>query len=159
MYYFISIYADLSAVTATVNIVKNVAIVAQWDAVDGAINYLVFWANETGPGRGIRTSRTSYTINGLTFDTVYTIRFIVVYMNSRGPHFTTSVSLPTDITSTACAISPTVTVSTTPMTIVSTANPSSNITVVTTNPADTTTADETSKFLNIPNMISTYVYV
>ena len=147
--YFISVYADLSAVTATVNIVKNVAIVAQWDAVDGAIRYWVSWTNGTGPTYLITTSRTSFTINGLNFDTVYTIALNV------GPdtRFTTSASLYTDTTSTACIISPTVTVSTTPMTIVSTAT---STVVVTTNPA---TADETSKFSNIPNMTSTYVYV
>ena len=181
MYYFISIYADLSAVTVTVNIVKNVAIVAQWDAVDGAIRYWVSWTNGTGPTYFRPSSRTSLTINGLNFDTVYTITLSVVYMINLEPLFTTSVSLYADTTSTACIISPTVTVSTTPMTIVSTANPSSTTTialissstttttimtttatstiVVTTNPADTTTADETSKFSNIPNMTSTYVYV
>ena len=149
------------------NIVKNVAIVVQWDAVDGAINYIVHWTNET---RHIVPTATSYTINGLNFDTVYTVTFIVAYTSSRRQRFTTSISL-----STACTISATVTVSTTPVTIVSTANPSSTTTIALINFSTTTTAittttatctaettiaaDETSKFSNIPNMISTYVYV
>ena len=33
--YFVSVYTDLSAVT--LNIIENIAIVVQWDAVDGAV--------------------------------------------------------------------------------------------------------------------------
>ena len=196
--HFVSVYADLSAVT--VNAMKNNAIVVQWDAVDGAINYIVRWTNESNHTQSVATSWTSVTINGLTLDTVYTITVYAFNRCGHGPDFITSVHVSL---STACTISPTVTVSTTPMTILSTANPSTTTiafissstttttittttvtsTVVessviipsaitypsttnivdspisTTKPANTPTVDETSKFSNISNIISTYIYV
>ena len=156
--------------------------------------------DESNRTRAVGYVGTSYTIYGVTLDTVYTITVNALNSCGYGPDFITSVHVSL---STACTISPTVIVSTTPMTIVSTANPSTTTiafissstttttittttvtsTVVessviipsaitypsttnivdspisTTKPADTTTVDETSKFSNIPNIISTYIYV
>ena len=126
----ISIHAGPPALT--VNIIKNMtnsSIVVQWDAMDDFLytTYTVTWTDDRDL-RGVDTvdePETSYTITGLTLDTVYTIN---VYTGNRcgdGPEFSTSVSLSTDTTSTTSTISLTVTAS---AAITSTANPSSTTT-------------------------------
>ena len=52
------------------------------------------------------TDQTSYTITGLTLDTVYTITVIAANRCGQGPEFSSSISFSNDTTST---ISPTVT--------------------------------------------------
>ena len=204
---FIFVYAGPPALT--VNIMKNIensSIVVQWDAVDDSLltTYTIIWNDESDDYLRAATveEQTSYTITGLTLDTVYTITVTAANMCGNGPDFSTSISFSTGTTFTTTSISPTVTASTNHMTIVSTANPSSStaataissgtittttttttiitrlattvITTVvgsyiviptgitypntatttsnidsptpTTNPADTTTADETSEF-------------
>ena len=131
------------------NIIKNTessSIVVQWDAVDDFLPtiYTITWKNETDiPSVATVDEQTSYTITGLTLDTVYTITVSAANMCSSGdsgPEFRTSVSLSTDITSTTSTISPTVTASSTPMT--TTVNPSSDsnpsTTTMTTNSITTT---------------------
>ena len=53
--------------------------------------------------------QTSYTITGLTLDTVYTITVTAANMCGSGPEFRTSVSFSNNATSTTSTISPTVT--------------------------------------------------
>ena len=101
------------------NIIKNIersSIVVQWDAVDDSLHttYIVTWTDHKVFHEGATVDeQTSYTITGLTLDTVYTIRFAAANRCGSGPEFRTSVSLSTDTTS---SISPTVTASTNPVT-------------------------------------------
>ena len=80
------------------NIIKNIenaSIVVQWDAVD-LTTYTILWSN----GRDLFevatvVEQTSYTITGLTLDTVYTITVTAANRCGSGPEFRTSVSFPT----------------------------------------------------------------
>ena len=116
----------------TMNITKNTeisSIVVQWDEVDDSLTtvYIVTWTSERDH---IKSSLglvgvTSYTITGLTLDTVYTITVTAANICGQGPEYSTSVSLTTSTASTISTISSTTATATTnPMT--STATPSSN---------------------------------
>ena len=97
--YFTWIFTGPSGLT--VNIVKNIeslSVVVQWDAVNGFLltTYTITWTD----GRdlfevAIVDEQTSYTITGLTLDTVYTITVAAVNMCGQDPafHFP-QVSLP-----------------------------------------------------------------
>ena len=75
------------------------SVVVQWDEVDDFLTttYTVTWASErdhiTHPVTLIENS--SYTITGLTLDTVYTITVAAANRCGQGPEYRTSVSLPT----------------------------------------------------------------
>ena len=79
----------------TVNIAKNNerSIVVQWDAVDDSLvtTYTITW---TRAGGGLQsatlTEQTSYTITGLTLDTVYTITVTAANICGSGPEFNTT---------------------------------------------------------------------
>ena len=83
----------------TVNIIINIessSIVVQWDAVDDFLptTYTVTWTD----GRDLFDAatvdeQTSYTITGLTLDTVYTITVSGANKCGQGPEFIASVSL------------------------------------------------------------------
>ena len=129
--------------TVTVNIMKNIeslSIVVQWDVVDDSLTttYTVLWTSERDHNLQsvALKEQTSYTITGLTLDTVYTITVTAVNRCGTGPEFTTSISFPADTTSTTSSISPTVTTITNPMTIMSTAN---SVTITTSTSVLTTT--------------------
>ena len=131
----------------TVNIVRsitNLSIVVQWDAVDDSLDttYTVTW-NDGGDfhGGGTVQEQTSYTIAGLTLDTVYTINVAPANTCGDGPDYTTIVTFSTATTSTT--ISPTLTASTN--------------TVPTVNPSSTTTAivDGSSNTMNTPIITTT----
>ena len=133
----------------TVNIminVENSSIVVQWDAVDDFLltTYTVTWINESEHNLHAATPReqTSYTITGLTLDTVYIITVAAANRCGTGPEFITSISLSADTTSTTSSISPTVTASNNPMTIMSTANPNTATAATSSNTitANTTTS-------------------
>ena len=92
--------------------IESSSIVVQWDAVDDFLptSYIVTWTD----GRDLfqiatLIEQTSYTITGLTLDTVYTITFTVANKCGQGPEVQTSISLSTDTTSTITSITPTVT--------------------------------------------------
>ena len=77
----------------TVSTTKNIessSIVVQWDAVDDSLitTYAITW---TGDGVNLQTAalteQTSYTITGLTLDTVYTITVTAGNMCGQGPEF------------------------------------------------------------------------
>ena len=77
--------------------------------------YTVTWTDEKDLHEVATVNeQTSYTITGLTLDTVYTIHVTAANWCGNGPEFRTSVSLSTD---------PTVTASSNRMTITSTVNP------------------------------------
>ena len=82
----------------TVNVIQNIkrsSIVVQWDAVDDSLTttYTITW---TRAGGGLQTAtpaeQTSYTITGLTLNTVYTITVSAANMCGSGPEFSTTVS-------------------------------------------------------------------
>ena len=142
---YIAMYGLTEPSALTVNIIKNISnssVVVQWDAVDDSlpITYTVTWTDEKDDN-GVATveEQTSYTITGLTRDTVYTISVTAANRCGSGPEFRTSISLSTDTTSTTSSISPTVTASTNPMTVISTVNPSSS-----SNPSTTTMVNPTT---------------
>ena len=61
-----------------------------------ATNYTITWTSDTNRAQvATLTEQTSYTINGLTLDTVYTITVSAANMCGQGPEFNTSISFPT----------------------------------------------------------------
>ena len=126
----------------SVNTTKNVtdsSIVVQWDEVEDyglTTTYTVTWTNERDHNLQAVTliEQTSYTITGLTLDTVYTITVTAANKCGGGPEFATRISFSADATSTTSSISPTVTASTNPMTIMSTTIFSTAITIVSPTP-------------------------
>ena len=107
----------------TVNVMKNIndsSIVVQWDALDDSLTttYTITWAT-AGGGLQVATliEQTSYTITGLTLDTVYITTVTPANMCGSGPEFSFSIILSTNTTSTTSSISPTVIASTNPMTL------------------------------------------
>ena len=85
----------------TVNIMKNtesLSIVVQWDAVDDFLTttYTILWFNESYHYLQVATltEQTSYTITGLTLDTIYTIIVTAANRCGDGPEFMTSVLFP-----------------------------------------------------------------
>ena len=138
----------------TVNITKNIensTIVVQWDAVDNFLptTYTIQWT-DGGDVNGLDTveEQTSYTITGLTLDTIYTITIGTANMCGDGPEFQTKTVFSMDANSATSTISPTGTASTNTVTIISTANPSSD-----SNPSSTTTITHAPR----PNSITTTV--
>ena len=85
----------------TVNITKNIessSIVVQWDAVDDSLptTYTIIWTDEGDLFEvDTLTEQTSYTITGLTLDTVYTVTVTPANDCGGGPEFSTSVLFPT----------------------------------------------------------------
>ena len=90
----------------TVNITKNTessSIVVQWDEVDDSLptTYIVIWTRERDRITHSVTieEQSSYTITGLTLDTVYTIHVTATNICGTGPEYNTNVSLTTVTTS------------------------------------------------------------
>ena len=89
------------------NITKNTessSIVVQWDEVDDSLHtiYTVTWISERDLNNvQVKTveEQSSYTITGLTLNTVYTITATARNRCGTGLEYSTSVSLTTDITS------------------------------------------------------------
>ena len=96
-----------STLQLAVKIMKNIrssSIVVQWDAVNDSFptTYTVTWTRAGGglPQVATLTEQTSYTITGLTLDTVYTITVSATNKCGSGPEFRTSIILSRDTTST-----------------------------------------------------------
>ena len=84
------------------NVTKNIessSILVQWDEVDDPLTtrYTVTWTSERDNmiHHRILTEQLSYTITGLTPDTVYTITVAAANRCDQGPEYRTSVSLTT----------------------------------------------------------------
>ena len=126
------------------------SVVVQWDEVKNSFptTYIVTWTSErdhiTHPVT--LTEQSSYTITGLTLDTVYTITVTASNRCGQGPEFRTTISLTANITST---ITPTIIASTNTITIVSTATPSTTSMIVSPTPTVNLTEprNTTSKFI------------
>ena len=88
------------------NITKNTessSIVVQWDEVDDSlpITYIVTWTSERDRITQSQSleEQSSYTITGLTLDTIYTITVAATNRCGSGPENRTSVSLTSGTTS------------------------------------------------------------
>ena len=77
----------------------NLSVVVQWDEVDDSLptTYIIIWTSERDHIAHSDTieEQSSYTITGLTLDTVYTITVSASNKCGTGPEYNTSVSLPT----------------------------------------------------------------
>ena len=133
----------------TVNITKNtesLSIVVQWDEVDDSLSttYIVTWTDERDLNnvqvKNVE-EQSSYTITGLTLDTVYTITVTATNRCGTGPEYNTSVSLTTDATSTISSLS---SAGANPMTTMFTAASSSTSTTTAIMIANSSTATTSS---------------
>ena len=121
----------------TVNITKNTessSVAVLWDKVDNSLptSYIVTWTSERDLNNvQVKTliEQSSYTITGLTLDTVYTITVTAINRCGQGSEYSTSVSLTKNATSTISSLSST---SANPMAVTSTAgsNSTSTATVI-----------------------------
>ena len=135
---------------------ESISIVVQWDEMDDSLSttYTVTWTDESNHMLHSFTEEeiSSYTITGLTLDTVYTITVSATNKCGTGPEYRTSVSLSTDTisssTSTTTAIINTMAITSTASSSISTTMAkSSTITITTNNPMmnpSTTTTTETT---------------
>ena len=135
------------------NITKNtvsLSIVVQWDEVDDSLptTYTVTWTSERDQMLSSDTliEQSSYTITGLTLDTVYTITVTAINICGTGPEYKTSVSLTSDTSSTTSNHA--ITVSTNTMTIMSTPSPTITSAVVDLSTSYYTTNSMTSPVKN-----------
>ena len=100
----IIIFTYIGPPALTVNITKHTessSIVVQWDEVDDSLptTYLVIWTSENDLNDvQVKTveEQSSYTITGLTLNTVYIITVTARNICGQGPEYITSVSLTTD---------------------------------------------------------------
>ena len=94
-------FAGVSSLNVTTaRNIESLSIVVQWDAVDDSLptSYTVAWTTN-GVDLQVVTllEQTSYTITGLTLDTVYTIAVSGGNLCGQGEEFRTSISFPTGI--------------------------------------------------------------
>ena len=150
------------------NITRNTessSIVVQWDEVDDSLptTYIVTWASENNLNNVQAKTvieQSSYTITGLTFNTVYTITVTAINRCGSGPEYSTIVSLSTDSTSSSTS---TITAITNTMAITS-ATSSSTITAIAKSSTITITASiavmspstSTTNPITISGITSTY---
>ena len=118
------------------------SIVIQWDEVDDSLHttYIVTWTSESDLNNvqaNTLEEQSSYTITGLTHDTVYITTVTAANKCGSGPEYSTSVSLTiditsttSDITSTTSDISPTIITSINSTSFMSTENPSTTATTI-----------------------------
>ena len=158
----------------TVNTMKNIensSIIVQWDAVDDSLHttYTVTWTDDRDlHGGDTVDEQTSYTITGLTLDTVYTITVTPSNKCGGGPPFKTnnsfssgsefSVKPTTDIT-TITTINVAATTTTRAITITTVFTTTTNNIVTTPNSPPTTsatnlTSESNSKF---EKYVNTYI--
>ena len=139
----------------TVNITKNTensSVVVQWDELDDSLittYYVIYWTGNRTNTMQFNTliERSSYTLTGLTLDTVYTITVTAANRCGAGQDYRTSVSLTTDATINSITPTPTITASET-IIIVSTAPPTTLSTTVSPTPT-VNFSKSTSHFRNV----------
>ena len=77
---------------------ESSSVVVQWDEVDDSLTttYIVTWTSESDHilHHATRREQSSYTITGLTLDTVYTITVTAANRCGQGPEYRTSFLLP-----------------------------------------------------------------
>ena len=115
----------------------DLSIVVQWDEVDDTLTttYTVTWTSDGTNSIQSATliEQSSYTITGLTLDTVYTITVTAANRCGAGQDYRTSISVTTDATINSITPTPTITASET-IIIVSTAPPTTLSTTVSPTP-------------------------
>ena len=87
--------------------ITNSSIIARWNAVDDYLptTYTLTWTSERDDTQvATLIEQTSYTITGLTLDTVYTITVSAANRCGNGPEFRTSISFLTGTTFTVCKL-------------------------------------------------------
>ena len=96
------LYVGPSALSvSTTKNVTNSSVVVQWDEVEDYLlttTYTVTWTSERDPSNiqsATLTEQSSYTITGLTLDTVYTITVTAANECGQGPEFVTSIIIST----------------------------------------------------------------
>ena len=147
----------------TVNIAKNIessSIVIQWDAVDDSLttSYAINWFKAGGRLQtATLIEQTSYTITGLTLNTVYMITINAANTCGSAPEFRTSILLSAATTSATSSTSPTVTISTnsTDSMSISIATTSSTIVITTTNSMTISTTADTATITVINPSVTT----
>ena len=71
---------------------ESSSVVVQWDEMDDVTNYTVTWTSENILLQShTLIEQSSYTITGLTFDTVYTITVAASNSHCTGPEYRTIV--------------------------------------------------------------------
>ena len=79
--------------------ITNLSVAMQWDEVDDSLTttYIVTWTSERDHivHHVTLIEESSYTITGLTLDTVYTITVTASNICGQGPEYRTNVSLTT----------------------------------------------------------------
>ena len=79
----------------------NSSVIVQWDEVDDSlpVNYTVKWTSNERSSNSMQShtlmNKTSYTIIGLTIDTVYTITVTAANRCGIGSEYRTNISFPT----------------------------------------------------------------
>lgn len=79
----------------------NLSVIVQWDGVDDSlpVNYTVKWTSDERSSNSMQShtlmNKTSYTIIGLTIDTVYTITVYAANKGCTGPEYRSSILFPT----------------------------------------------------------------
>ena len=132
---------------------ESLSIVVQWDKVDVSLHttYTVVWTSERDLNNvQVKTliEQSSYTITGLTLDTVYTITVTAYNRCGTGPEYSTSVSLTTDATPSISAV-PTAIDSETTTSFV---NSSTTTAMITFSTSPTTTTVTTIGVINLNSM-------
>ena len=79
----------------------SLSVIVQWVEVDDSlpINYTVKWTSDGRSSNSMQShtlmNKTSYTITGLTIDTVYTVTVNAANKCGTGPEYRTNISFPT----------------------------------------------------------------
>ena len=79
----------------------NLSVVVQWDEVDDSlpVNYTVKWTSNERSSNSMQShtlmNKTSYTIIGLTIDTVYTVTVTAANKVCTGPEYKSNISFHT----------------------------------------------------------------
>ena len=105
---FLSSYVFTGPPALTVDITENardLSVVLQWDEVDNSLptDYTVTWTNGSTPTQSITLiEQSSYTIAGLTLDTVYNISVFAANECGQGPVYMTNISFSAGTCANTC---------------------------------------------------------
>ena len=139
---------------------ESSSLVVQWDEVDDSLptTYTITWTSGFPVHSVTLIEQSSYTITGLTFDTIYTITVAAANRCGTGPEFKTKMLYSTDTIGVMCNIVPTIIYYTNSTTIVSpgnTANSSATTTKVFVSSTTTTTfASSITYYTNSTTIVS-----
>ena len=110
MIMFLSSYVFTGPPGLTVDVIENtrdLSVVVQWVVVDDSLptDYTVTWTSENTPIQSVtQLEQSSYTITGLTLDTVYNISVVAANKCGQGPEYMTNVSFSTGTYAYTCVV-------------------------------------------------------